>query len=498
MAYSNEYAISKYRKYRVYLTASVTSNTNTTSTVSYTAQFQMTQAYHYGCKLSVSGGKTVTGVLGSNPGSSWATVCTASGTINVSRGTSAKTYRVTASGSGATVNGYSPVPGSVSVSVDVTIPALPTYTVAYNANNGSGAPASQTKTYGQTLKLSTVKPTRAGYNFLGWATSSTATTATYQPGGSYTTNAGTTLYAVWQVATLIDLTYKNNSYTVLSGSDGKVTIDTLSSLSLSFDTVYITENKNTNFYVRISNSDRDNPTIFGPYTATNNPTLSLPLPKIMILSALKTMSSNTEFKLNCDVCTGSNSFSNDITSSKIISVVLNNFKFLSQVTSKIVGYRNSNGTAHCELAIQYSPSYSSASSNIVPEYVKVNGTTIPISSIVRTKSMSDSKEFTYKFDLTTSQLATNTSGIIAVCFTDNITTTIVRIKVNSVGNEKIYINETYNSKSDVCRCSEFIEVDAGSKIGFQKGGKVIAHEFIETEAGIQIGDTMYFGELVEI
>lgn len=374
----------------------------------------------------------------------------------------------------------------------------PTYTVSYNANNGSGAPASQTKTYGQTLKLSTVKPTRAGYNFLGWATSSTATTATYQPGGSYTTNAGTTLYAVWQVATLIDLTYKNNSYTVLSGSDGKVTIDTLSSLSLSFDTVYITENKNTNFYVRISNSDRDNPTIFGPYTATNNPTLSLPLPKIMILSALKTMSSNTKFKLNCDVCTGSNSFSNDITSSKIISVVLNNFKFLSQVTSKIAGYRNSNGTAHCELAIQYSPSYSSASSNIIPEYVEVNGTTIPTSSIVRTKSMSDSKEFTYKFDLTTSQLATNTSAIIAVCFTDNITTTIVRIRVNSVGNEKIYINETYNSKSNVCRCSEFIEVDTESKIGFQKGGKVIAHEFIETEAGVQIGDTMYFGELVEI
>lgn len=380
------------------------------------------------------------------------------------------------------------------VSGSETVPR-PTYSVNYNANGGSGAPAGQTKTYGQTLTLSSVKPTRAGYNFLGWATSSTATTATYQPGGSYTTNAGTTLYAVWQVATLIDLTYTDTSYTVLSDEYGKVTTDSLSSLSLSFNTVYVTENKNTNFYVRISNSNEDNPTIFGPYTATDNPTLSLPLPKIMILSALKTMSSNTEFKLNCDICTGSNSFSKDTTSSKIISVTLNNFKFLSQVTSKIAGYRNSNGTAHCELTIQYSPSYSSASSNIVPEYVKVNGTTV---TVTPTKSLSSSKEYTYKFDLSTSQLATNTPGTIAVCFTDNITTTIVRIRVNSVGNEKIYINETYNSKSNVCRCSEFIEVDTGSKIGFQKGGKVIAHEFIETDSEIQIGDTMYFGELVEI
>lgn len=380
------------------------------------------------------------------------------------------------------------------VSGSETVPK-PTYTVKYDANGGSGAPGNQTKTWGTNLTLSSVKPTRAGYNFLGWATSSTATTATYQPGGSYTTNAGTTLYAVWQVATLIDLTYTDTSYTVLSDEYGKVTTDSLSSLSLSFNTVYVTENKNTNFYVRISNSNEDNPTIFGPYTATNNPTLSLSLSKIMILSALKTMSSNTEFKLNCDICTGSNSFSKDTTSSKIISVTLNNFKFLSQVTSKIAGYRNSNGTAHCELTIQYSPSYSSASSNIVPEYVKVNGTTV---TVTPTKSLSSSKEYTYKFDLSTSQLATNTSGIIAVCFTDNITTTIVRIRVNSVGNEKIYINETYNSKSNVCRCSEFIEVDTGSEIGFQKGGKVIAHEFIETDSEVQIGDTMYFGELVEI
>ena len=79
------------------------------------------------------------------------------------------------------------------------IPALPiTYTVSYDANGGSGAPASQTKTKDVALTLSSTKPTRTGYKFLGWAASKTATSAQYQPGGSYTANAAVTLYAVWK------------------------------------------------------------------------------------------------------------------------------------------------------------------------------------------------------------------------------------------------------------------------------------------------------------
>ena len=72
-----------------------------------------------------------------------------------------------------------------------------TYTVSYDANGGSGAPGSQIKTQDATLTLSSTKPTRSGYTFLGWATSASATSATYQPGGSYTANASVTLYAVW-------------------------------------------------------------------------------------------------------------------------------------------------------------------------------------------------------------------------------------------------------------------------------------------------------------
>lgn len=91
-----------------------------------------------------------------------------------------------------------------------------TYTISYNANGGSGAPGSQTKTYGAALTLSSAVPARTGYSFLGWSTSSTATTATYAAGGSYTANASATLYAVWQLITYA-VTFNGN------GADGGAT-----------------------------------------------------------------------------------------------------------------------------------------------------------------------------------------------------------------------------------------------------------------------------------
>lgn len=73
-----------------------------------------------------------------------------------------------------------------------------TYKITYNANGGSGELSSQTKIQGTALTLSSVEPTKTGYTFLGWSTSSTATTATYQPGDTFTIDQNTTLYAVWE------------------------------------------------------------------------------------------------------------------------------------------------------------------------------------------------------------------------------------------------------------------------------------------------------------
>ena len=73
-----------------------------------------------------------------------------------------------------------------------------TFTITYNANGGTGAPSPQTKESGKALTLSSVKPTRQDYTFLGWATSSGASSAQYNAGSSFTVDANTTLYAVWR------------------------------------------------------------------------------------------------------------------------------------------------------------------------------------------------------------------------------------------------------------------------------------------------------------
>ena len=73
-----------------------------------------------------------------------------------------------------------------------------TYTVSFDANGGTGAPAAQTKTHGTALTLSSTVPVRDGYTFLGWASSSAAAAAEYSAGSSYTAEGTATLYAVWE------------------------------------------------------------------------------------------------------------------------------------------------------------------------------------------------------------------------------------------------------------------------------------------------------------
>ena len=70
-------------------------------------------------------------------------------------------------------------------------------TVSFKANGGSSAPDAQKSTSGTSLKLSTKKPTKVGYVFQGWSTSSEAKKVTHKPGTAYTFTKSTTLYAVW-------------------------------------------------------------------------------------------------------------------------------------------------------------------------------------------------------------------------------------------------------------------------------------------------------------
>nr|DAG13279.1 MAG TPA: tail protein [Caudoviricetes sp.] len=71
-------------------------------------------------------------------------------------------------------------------------------TITFNANGGTGAPSNQQKIIGETTYIPYTKPTRSGYTFQGWSTSSWATSADYQPGSTYTPYGNMTFYAVWK------------------------------------------------------------------------------------------------------------------------------------------------------------------------------------------------------------------------------------------------------------------------------------------------------------
>lgn len=127
----------------------------------------------------------------------YGTILTLSSTKPTRTGYTFQGWATSASGAVA----YQPG-GQYGADSDVTLYAVwkaNTWTVKFDANGGEGAPAAQTKTYGIDLTLSSTKPTRALYNFLGWATSANGAVA-YASGAKYTANADITLYAVWELA----------------------------------------------------------------------------------------------------------------------------------------------------------------------------------------------------------------------------------------------------------------------------------------------------------
>ena len=74
---------------------------------------------------------------------------------------------------------------------------LKEFTLSYDANGGSQAPE---KEQGTEVTISTKKPKREGYTFLGWAKKANAEKAEYQSGDKYVLDEDTTLYAVWEKA----------------------------------------------------------------------------------------------------------------------------------------------------------------------------------------------------------------------------------------------------------------------------------------------------------
>lgn len=91
--------------------------------------------------------------------------------------------------------------GTCYYTVTVTDTSQQDITLTYDANGGTGAPASETKTVtkGQsaTFTVSSTVPTREGYTFKGWSTVKGGEVA-YTGGNSITISKDTTLYAFWE------------------------------------------------------------------------------------------------------------------------------------------------------------------------------------------------------------------------------------------------------------------------------------------------------------
>jgi uncharacterized repeat protein (TIGR02543 family) len=111
------------------------------------------------------------------------------------------------------------------------------FTLTYNANGGTGAPAVENRLSGATANLSATVPTRAGYVFAGWNTVAAGGGTSYASSVSYTMgSANATLYAQWTAATG-SIAYDGNSSTggtvpttQTGSSGGSTTVSALGSL----------------------------------------------------------------------------------------------------------------------------------------------------------------------------------------------------------------------------------------------------------------------------
>lgn len=127
------------------------------------------------------------------------------------------------------------------------------YTISYDANGGTNAPAPDSKDYGKTVNLSNTVPTRSGYTFMGWSTGSSSTSAAYHPNDEFSINTSITFYAVWQINTYtVTLTDNGDGTATITAklpsgvASGKLVIDVSDKLTYVSGSLSSTSGANTN------------------------------------------------------------------------------------------------------------------------------------------------------------------------------------------------------------------------------------------------------------
>lgn len=186
--------------WRAYLTYSTT---ETDDAVTITAKGGF-GSYNYGfdisgvdCTLSCTGqtSKSASGSVYTAYGAT-TNVQLASTSWTISKGSSAKSVTV----SSKVVNDSGFMNATLTASTTISIPAKSSFKITFNANGGTGAPSSVSFTEGSSVTIPTATPYKSGYTFIGWSTSSSATSPDFYAGETITGLASNiSLYAVYQI-----------------------------------------------------------------------------------------------------------------------------------------------------------------------------------------------------------------------------------------------------------------------------------------------------------
>lgn len=361
-----------------------------------------------------------------------------------------------------------------------------TYTISYDANGGSNAPSAQTKSYGLAMTISSKKPTRAGYTFLGWHTSSTAVSPLYYAGGKLasTFNVSDTLYAVWELEERVDIEIITESLD-FSGRCGKIgnilsdgTIDT-NILDVQWKT--IAGETDIAYYVSLHQTDNLDYTAYsihsrsGPYQVSGDTQSST---KFSLKDIMNLTGDIYNIKFKYHVYTET---SDGKSVSGFVDVPVNYFKprILSAMPvikdgeiTYIMRITTNAYSMNDNLSDIYTPTivddlggiYVSQATKIISDK-EVEFTTIPV-------ALSDA-------GLSTKLYITISDGI----FEDKMTVNIPKFD-NII---------SYNSTNQTLSAPLLIEDDVANSFEFRKGGVIKFREYIESDeildSGFSMGNT---------
>lgn len=225
---SNWKQINSVNAYRVIVDLTEQSSTNDKVTINYALKLQSANGYSFsqyylGYYLKVgdtvlanlpystsNGNKTSIGV------NTEKTFASGTATIAKADGNLAVTAYIETAATNTTAPKYF-LPGKITLSGTFNTNAA-TYTITFDANQGTGGPGTLIKTYGVDLTIPKDKiPYRTGYVFKEWNAAADGSGTLKNPGNTIVGNRDLTMYAIWTPATYT-VTYNANGGTVSPAS----------------------------------------------------------------------------------------------------------------------------------------------------------------------------------------------------------------------------------------------------------------------------------------